>query len=120
VAPRPRPRPRPESTETRSEISRYFGTYQAISGNLGAPLGRSASSACNAFRQGGPAGYGLRRLLVDESRNPKGELERGDLQTDRVVLVPGPEEEIEYVQAIYLMFVEDGKSERENRHDHNR
>ena len=68
------------------------------------------------FRQGGPAGFGLRRLLIDEDRNPKGELGRGDrksLQTDRVVLTPGPIEEIEHVQSIYLMFVEEGKSERE-------
>jgi len=70
----------------------------------------------DGFRQGGPAGFGLRRLLIDESRNPKGELGRGDrksLQTDRVVLTAGPLEEVEHVQNVYLMFVEDGKSERE-------
>src|SRR3984885_3548004 len=70
----------------------------------------------DGFRQGGPAGFGLRRLLVDEGRNPKGELRRGDrksLQTDRVVLTRGPLEEIEHVQRIYSMFVEEGKSERE-------
>jgi DNA invertase Pin-like site-specific DNA recombinase len=70
----------------------------------------------HGFRQGGPAGFGLRRLLIDESRNPKGELGRGDrksLQTDRVVLIPGPDEEIEQVHSIYSMFVEDGKSEHE-------
>ena len=41
------------------------------------------------FRQGGPAGYGLRRQLIDEKRQPKAELRRGErksLQTDRVVL----------------------------------
>ena len=68
------------------------------------------------FRQGGPAGFGLRRLLIDEDRNPKGELGRGDrksLQTDRVVLIPGPLEEIEHVQTIYSMFVDEDKSERE-------
>lgn len=70
----------------------------------------------HGFRQGGPAGFGLRRLLIDEARNPKGELGRGDrksLQTDRVVLIPGPPEEVEHVHKIYSMFVEDGKSERE-------
>ncbi len=70
----------------------------------------------HGFRQGGPAGFGLRRLLIDESRNPKAELGRGDrksLQTDRVILTPGPLEEIEHVHRIYAMFVEDGKSERE-------
>jgi DNA invertase Pin-like site-specific DNA recombinase len=70
----------------------------------------------HGFRQGGPAGFGLRRLLIDEGRNPKGELGRGDrksLQTDRVVLTPGPPEEIEHVQRIYSMFVEENKSERD-------
>ena len=70
----------------------------------------------HGFRQGGPAGFGLRRLLIDEGRNPKGELGRGErksLQTDRVVLAPGPLEEIEHVRRIYLMFVEEDKSERD-------
>jgi DNA invertase Pin-like site-specific DNA recombinase len=70
----------------------------------------------HGFRQGGPAGFGLRRLLIDEGRNPKGELGHGDrksLQTDRVILTAGPPEEIEHVNSIYLMFVEDRKSERE-------
>src|SRR4051794_37286134 len=46
------------------------------------------------FRQGGTAGFGLRRMLRDGSGNPKGVLKRGEqksIQTDRVVLVPGPE-----------------------------
>lgn len=71
------------------------------------------------FRQGGPAGFGLRRLLIDEANNPKGELGRGDrksLQTDRVVLIPGPTDEIKHVHSIYSMFVEEGKPEREIAH----
>lgn len=68
------------------------------------------------FRQGGLAGYGLRRQLIDENRIPKGELLRGDrksLQTDRVVLTLGPDEEVERVRQIYSMFVDDKLSERE-------
>lgn len=68
------------------------------------------------FRQGGPAGYGLRRQLIDRDRNPKGLLDRGErksLQTDRVVLVPGPESEVETVRQIYRLFVSEGKTERE-------
>jgi DNA invertase Pin-like site-specific DNA recombinase len=68
------------------------------------------------FRQGGSPGYGLRRILVDEHRNTKGELGHGDrksLQTDRVVLVPGPQEEVNLVGRMYRMFVEEGLSERE-------
>lgn len=68
------------------------------------------------FRQGGPAGFGLRRRLVDGAGTPKGELSRGQqksIQTDRVVLVPGPAEEVETVRWIYRSFVEDGRAERE-------
>src|SRR5204863_7947601 len=57
------------------------------------------------FRQGGPAGFGLRRMLISMTGEQKGLLHRGEkksLQTDRVVLVPGPEEEIENVGRIYL------------------
>lgn len=66
------------------------------------------------FRQGGFAGYGLRRLLVDQFRNPKGILARGDrksMQSDRVILVPGPKEEIAIVHEIYKRFTEDRQEE---------
>jgi DNA invertase Pin-like site-specific DNA recombinase len=66
------------------------------------------------FRQGGLAGYGLRRQLVDQHRQPKGELETGaqkSLQTDRVILVPGPQQELETVRRMYRLFAEDGLPE---------
>jgi DNA invertase Pin-like site-specific DNA recombinase len=68
------------------------------------------------YRQGGPAGFGLRRLLVDQSGEAKATLARGEhksLQTDRVVLVPGPEDEVEVVKQIYRWFVRDGLTEAE-------
>jgi len=68
------------------------------------------------FRQGGPPGYGLRRRLIDQSGAAKGELARGEqksIQTDRVVLVPGPPEEVETVRWIYETFVQTGVQERE-------
>lgn len=58
------------------------------------------------FRQGGPAGFGLRRVLVDEHCHPKAMLDRGEqksLQTDRVILQPGPPEEVEVVRRLYRM-----------------
>jgi hypothetical protein len=66
------------------------------------------------FRQGGPAGYGLRRQLVDEHRAPKAELARGEhksLQTDRVILTPGPPIEVEVVRRLYRMFVVQRRTE---------
>ena len=68
------------------------------------------------FRQGGPAGYGLRRVLIDQSGAVKGQLSRGEhksLQTDRVILQPGPDEEVAIVNQIYRWFVEDGLFESE-------
>ena len=66
------------------------------------------------FRQGGPAGYGLRRMLVDHTGVQKAVLGRGEqksIQTDRVVLVPGPPEESAVVGRIYRAFIEERRSE---------
>ena len=68
------------------------------------------------FRQGGMAGYGLRRMRIDQNREPQGILERGQrksLQTDRVVLVPGSEEEVETVRWMYREFIDGGRLEGE-------
>lgn len=68
------------------------------------------------YRQGGPAGYGLRRQLIDQNGAAKAELVRGEhksIQTDRIVLVPGPEEEIETIRFIYDAFVTQVKNETE-------
>lgn len=68
------------------------------------------------YRQGGPPGYGLRRSLIDQAGTSKGELSKGEhksIQTDRVVLVPGPAEEIDTVRWMYRSFVEEGKLESE-------
>jgi len=66
------------------------------------------------FRQGGPAGIGLRRLLIDQRGEAKGQLTRGEhksLQTDRVILIPGPAEEQDLVRRIYRLFVTTGMTE---------
>lgn len=68
------------------------------------------------FKQGGTAGYGLRRMLVDQAGQPKGVLAIGEhksLQTDRVVLTLGPEEEVETVRWVYRAFLDQNFSERE-------
>ncbi|MBF8300344.1 MAG: putative recombinase [Acidobacteria bacterium] len=67
------------------------------------------------FRQGGLAGYGLRRQLIDEHRQPKCELAIGaqkSLQTDRVVLIPGPSHEVDTVRRMYRLFADEGHSEQ--------
>jgi len=60
------------------------------------------------YRQGGPAGFGLRRMLLDEAGKPKQELivgQRKSLQTERVILVPGPQPELEKIRWIYDQFI---------------
>lgn len=56
------------------------------------------------FKQGGSAGYGLRRITLDQAGRPRAELgagERKAVQTDRVVLGLGPGDETLVVSAIY-------------------
>ena len=68
------------------------------------------------FRQGGSAGYGLRRQLIDQEKVQKEILSRGtrkSIQTDRVILVPGPDNEVQVVREIYDRFTQGGSIERE-------
>jgi DNA invertase Pin-like site-specific DNA recombinase len=67
------------------------------------------------FRQGGVAGFGLRRMLLNEAGSPKQELamgQRKSLLTERVILMPGPDEELRTVIWIYDQFIA-GTSETE-------
>jgi DNA invertase Pin-like site-specific DNA recombinase len=62
------------------------------------------------FKPGGLPGYGLRRMLVSIHGQPKQILssgERKNITTDRVVLVPGPEEEVTVVREIYRLLLEE-------------
>ena len=60
------------------------------------------------YRVSGAPGYGLRRMLVDQYGKPKLVLKPGEqkyITTDRVILVPGPAQEVETVRWIYSSFV---------------
>jgi DNA invertase Pin-like site-specific DNA recombinase len=62
------------------------------------------------FRLGGIPGYGLRRHLIDQNMVFKQVLKPGDrksLQTDRVILVPGPAAEVKVVRYIYKLFTQE-------------
>lgn len=75
------------------------------------------------YRQGGTAGYGLRRMLIDAAGEAKGQLSLGEqksIHTDRVILVPGPPEEQEVVRQIYAAFIDERRNEREIADDLNR
>ena len=66
------------------------------------------------FRAGAPSGYGMRRMMVDQHGRPKALLGPGEqksLQTDNVILVPGPPHEVAMVRRIFQMFVSQGLRE---------
>jgi hypothetical protein len=55
-------------------------------------------------------------VLIDERGSIKAELKRGEhksLQTDRVILMPGPEEEVAWVNKMYRWLIEEDLSFRE-------
>jgi DNA invertase Pin-like site-specific DNA recombinase len=66
------------------------------------------------FRQGGSAGIGLRRMLIDKDGAAKGVLRPGDqknITSDRVILIPGPPEEQALVREIFELFTAHGMGE---------
>jgi DNA invertase Pin-like site-specific DNA recombinase len=80
------------------EYSRELGVKVAAGQRRLAELG---------FWQGGPAGYGLRRVLVSPDGTFKQLLAKGErknIATDRVILVPGPVHEVEQVREIFRLF----------------
>ena len=100
-----------------SEISPLNTVLKAIKRAMAAEYSRELAvrthsaqvrGASQGFLQGGVAGYGLRRLLIDAKGEPKGMLPQGtakSFRTDRVLLVPGPPEEIAVVRRIFDLFV---------------
>lgn len=105
-----------------AEVGELFDRHAAahFSKNLSLRVFRGQCYLINqGFRQGGPAGFGLRRKLVDEKGTEKFILKRGEwksIQTDRVILSPGPIEEIQIVNQIYKWFIEENKTEHEIAH----
>jgi len=97
------------------------GVKRAMAGEYSRELSAKVfQGACRlirlGYKQGGTAGYGLRRMLVDQSGNQKGELALGEhksIQTDRVILVPGPDHEVADVRWMFTAFVEEGRTEAE-------
>ena len=76
----------------------------------------SAGSSSSASAKGAWRATGCARMRVDQNREPQGLLHRGQyksLQTDRAILVHGPEEEVETVRWMYRQFVNGGKLEGE-------
>jgi len=62
------------------------------------------------FKQGGAAGYGLRRMSISAAGQPKGILyhgERKNMPSDRVTYAPGSDDEIAVIHRIYNMYLDE-------------
>jgi DNA invertase Pin-like site-specific DNA recombinase len=85
---------------------------RAMAGEYSRELGVKVSAGQKrlaelGFWQGGPAGYGLCRVLVSPDGKVKQQLAKGErksIATDRVILVPGLAHEVEQVQDIFRLF----------------
>jgi DNA invertase Pin-like site-specific DNA recombinase len=98
------------------------GIMKALKRTMAAEYSRELSTKVRAgqlrlarlgYKLGGHPPYGLRRLLLDPSGSPKQILapgERKSLVTERVVLVPGPPEEVAIVERIFRVFVDEHRS----------
>ena len=91
----------------------YKSIKRAMAGEYSRELsGKVFNGQCRLVRlgfwQGSTPGYGLRRMLVDAHGNVKGPLaafEHKSIHTDRVVLVPGPANEVALVRRISDWYV---------------
>jgi DNA invertase Pin-like site-specific DNA recombinase len=72
--------------------------------------------ARRGFWVGGPAGFGLRRQIVRANGRRGAVLEYGEakaVHSDRLILIPGPPDEVALVNRIYRMFVNAGLTRTE-------
>lgn len=67
------------------------------------------------FWQGGYGPFGMQRMLVDQYGEPKHVLQFGEwksIETDRIVLTPGPKKAVDTIQLAFYLYTEKDK----NRH----
>ncbi len=75
------------------------------------------------FRVGGTAGYALRRLMISSDGKRRRRLAQGEykeLTTDRIVLVPGPPDEVRIVREMFAAVLRGRKGVSEIMRDLNR
>jgi DNA invertase Pin-like site-specific DNA recombinase len=80
-----------------------------FSRELSAKLARAhRQQAAMGFRQGARLIYGFRRLLVDATGSPKQILRDGErkaLDNDKVIVIPGPSEELAIIRRMFRLYV---------------
>jgi len=97
-----------------ADFSRKLSKRVFIAASYGVSLG---------FWQGSSAGYALRRSTVDEHGNRRADLSPGEqkhYKTDRVILIPGPQFELDVVRRIFTEFTSRKKTRTEIANDLNK
>lgn len=101
-----------------NDLSPFSMVFKGLKRAMAAEFSRELSAKISAgqrhlaglgYRQGATAGYGLRRLLVNADGEAKFLLEEGDrksLSTDRIILVPGPPDEVETVRWMFQQYLD--------------
>jgi DNA invertase Pin-like site-specific DNA recombinase len=72
--------------------------------------------AAMGFWQGGVAPFGMLRQLVSQNGEVKEILKSGqwkNITTDRVILMPGPQEAVDTIRLAYDLYTKEGKTRRE-------
>jgi DNA invertase Pin-like site-specific DNA recombinase len=104
-----------ESFDSESDL--LTSVLKAVKRSMAAEYSRELSEkvyrgqcriAARGYSTGGRAGYGLRRMLIDEHGRPKGILQDGQqksISADRVTLVLGPRREVGAVRRMFRLFV---------------
>lgn len=100
-----------------NDLSPFSMVFKGLKRAMAAEYSRELSAKTSAgqrrlamlgFRQGAIAGYGLRRLLISGDGEEKFLLKDGEhksVHTDRIILVPGPPDEVKRVRWMFQQYI---------------
>lgn len=100
-----------------NDLSPFSMVFKGLKRAMSAEYSRELSAKVSAgqrhlaglgYRQGAIAGYGLRRLLISGDGEAKFLLKDGEhksVNTDRIILVPGPPEEVKTVRWMFRQYL---------------
>lgn len=99
-----------------NDDSSFAAIFKNLKRAMAGEYSRELSVKCKAgqtrlvglgYAMGGPVAFGTRRLVLDDQGRPRSLLrigERKAIQSDHVVLVPGPPDEVAVVRRVFKLF----------------